>query len=299
MKRESSRTLGRYLCGAIVVFLFLGTRGALRSQPNISNDEEMQSKAAESVKSLRMEEMTWPDIKSALEQGYTTVVVAAGSTEQHGPHLPTMTDTRIGDELAHRVAVKLGHTLQARTISVGCSSHHFGFPGTISLRGETLRMIVLDYAESLVRSGFKRIVFIPMHGGNFPIIQQALKEAQAAHQGIEIIGFTDMTKLIECLNAGSAEFGIKANESGSHAGENETSIMMALEKNLVITDRFAPGNIGSTGEKELKIMREQGMLALSKNGVLGDPRRASADKGEVYLNRLTEMLIREIKKQWH
>ena len=259
----------------------------------------MQSKASDSLKSIRMAEMTSPDIKSAIEQGYTTAVVAVGSTEQHGPHLPTMTDTRIGDELAHRVAMKLGHTLQASTITVGCSRHHLAFSGTISLRDETLRMIILDYVESLVRSDFKRIIFLPIHGGNFPIVQATLKEAQMAHQGIEIMGVTDQMKLLDCLNAASAEFGIKANESGAHAGESETSIMMALENNLVIKDRFAPGYVGLTGEKELKIISEQGMRVLTKNGVLGDPRKASADKGEIYLNRLTEFLIQEIKKQSH
>ena len=299
MKMESSHNLRMYLCWAIVISLYLCTRGALGSQLNISNNEEMPSKAADSVKSIRMAEMTSPDIKSAIEQGYTTVVVAVGSMEQHGPHLPTMTDTRIGDELAHRVAMKLAHTLQARTIPVGCSSHHLGFPGTISLRDETLKMISLDYIDSLIRSGFNRIVFLPLHGGNFPIIQQTLKEAQTTHQGIEIIGVTDVTKLLDCMNAASTEFGIKANESGLHAGESETSIMMVLEKNLVIKDRFAPGYVGLTGEKVLKIMREQGMQALTKNGVLGDPRKASADKGEIYLDRLTEFLIQEIKKQSH
>jgi creatinine amidohydrolase len=246
-----------------------------------------------------MAEMTWFDIKSAIDQGYTTVVVAIGSTEQHGPHLPTMTDARIGDELAHRAAMKLGHTLQASTITVGCSGHHLGFPGTLSLKNETLRMIILDYAESLIRSGFNRIIFMPIHGGNFPIVQEAVKEAQIAHQGIEIIGITDLAKLLECLSGASAEFGIKANEAGSHAGESETSMMMALEKNLIIKGRFAPGYVGMMGEKELKIMFEQGMRAFTTNGILGDPRKASADKGEIYLDRLTEFLIQEIKKQSH
>jgi creatinine amidohydrolase len=297
MKAESSRTLGRFLRWASVIALYLGTSGALRSQPNISNSGGIQSKAAEAVKNIRMTEMTWPDVKSAIEQGYLSVVVAVGSTEQHGPHLPTMTDTRIGDEAAHRVAIKLGHTLQARTISVGCSKHHLAFPGTISLREETLRMIILDYIDSLISSGFNRIIFIPLHGGNFPTVQATVKEAQKAHQGIEIIGVTDITGLVGSLTEASAEFGITVNEAGSHAGESETSLMMALEGNLVIKDRLAPGYVGLTGEKELKTMREQGIHVLTKNGVIGDPRKASADKGEVYLDRLTEFLIKEIKKQ--
>jgi creatinine amidohydrolase len=249
------------------------------------------------MKTIRMDQMTWPDIKTAIEKGYETVVVAVGSTEQHGPHLPTMTDTRIGDEATERVAMKLGHTLQAKTISVGCSSHHFGFPGTVSLREETLKMIIFDYIDSLVRSGFKRIVFLPMHGGNFSTVRAAVEEARDAHRGIEIIGVTDLAKLLDCLTAASAEFGISPSESGAHAGESETSIMLALEKNLVLPERFAPGYVGSAGEKEFKILREQGVGALTKIGVIGDPRRASAEKGEAYLDRLTEFLVRQIKNQ--
>jgi creatinine amidohydrolase len=225
------------------------------------------------------------------------VVVAIGSTEQHGPHLPTMTDTRIGDDVAERVTLRLGHALQANTIRVGCSSHHLGFPGTISIRDATLKMIILDYVDSLVRSGFTRIVLLPMHGGNFSTTRAAAEEAQIAHRGVKIVGVTDLAKLLDCLNAASAAYGIGASESGAHAGESETSIMLALEKDLVLKDRFAPGYVGPTGEKELKTVLEHGMAALTKIGVLGDPRRASAEKGEAYLDRLTEFVVGEIKNQ--
>ena len=70
------------------------------------------------MKTIRMEDMNWPDIKNALEQGFTTAVVGVGSTEQHGPHLPTKTDTLIGDLIGQRVALKLGLALQAKTICV-------------------------------------------------------------------------------------------------------------------------------------------------------------------------------------
>jgi creatinine amidohydrolase len=86
------------------------------------------------MKTIRMEAMNWPDVRTALAAGFTTAVVAVGSTEQHGPHLPTMTDTRIGDAMAHRVALKLGNALQARTIPVGVSEHHLAFGATVSLK---------------------------------------------------------------------------------------------------------------------------------------------------------------------
>jgi creatinine amidohydrolase len=243
---------------------------------------------------IRMEEMNWPDIKRAIESGFTTVVVAVGSTEQHGPHLPTMTDARIGEAVAERVARKLGRTLLARTIDVGMSDHHLAFAGTISLKAETLRLILRDYAASLVRHGFKRIIFIPMHGGNFATVRLAVEEARKAHPGIDVTDYTDLLGLVGFLNELSAIYGVSAEESGAHAGESETSMMMALEGGLVVTDRFAPGYLGQFGEAEKVLMFEKGMPAISSNGVLGDPRTASAKKGEAYLERLADFVVSKI-----
>lgn len=226
--------------------------------------------------------------------GFTTAVVAVGSTEQHGPHLPTMTDARIGDAMAHRVALKLGNALLARTIPVGCSEHHLAFGATISLKPETLRLIVRDYVDSLVRDGFERIIFLPSHGGNFGPLAQAIEDARKAHPGVKITGYTDLVGLVGCLYRVSAEFGVSEGDSGAHAGENETSLMMFLEPNLVVRDRFAPGYLGPLGEKEIQTIFEQGMPALTANGVLGDPRQASAEKGEVYLEKLASFLVDQV-----
>ena len=246
------------------------------------------------MKTIRMEEMNWPDVKAAVAAGYTTVVFAVGSTEQHGPHLPTMTDTRIGDAAAHRLAQRLGKALQARTIPVGVSEHHLAFGATISLRPETLKLVVRDTIDSLVRDGFHRIIALPSHGGNFGPVAQAIEEARAVHPGVEITGCTDLFGLTGCLARASAEFGISEGESGAHAGENETSIMMALEPDLVATDRLAPGYVGPAGEREFGIIMEQGMPALTENGILGDPRQATAEHGRVYIERLTEFWAREV-----
>jgi len=246
------------------------------------------------VKTIRMEEMTWPDVRSALTAGYTTVVVAVGSTEQHGPHLPTMTDTRIGDAMAHRVALKLGNALLARTIPVGVSEHHLAFGATISLKPETLKLIVRDYVDSLVRDGFRRIIFLPSHGGNFGPLAQAIEDAREAHPDVAITGYTDLFGITGLLNRASATFGISEGESGAHAGENETSLMMFLEPDLIARDRFAPGYVGPLGEKEVQVIFERGMPALTENGVIGDPRTASAEKGEVYLERLASFLVSQV-----
>ncbi len=246
------------------------------------------------MKTIRMEEMNWPDVRAAVTAGFTTAVVAVGSTEQHGPHLPTMTDTRIGDAMAHRVALKMGDALQARTIPVGISDHHLAFGATVSLKPETLMLIVRDYVDSLVRDGFRRVVFLPSHGGNFEPVARAIEDARRAHPGMDITGYTDLLAFMGFLSRASAEFGISEEESGGHAGESETSFMMALEPDLVTRDRLAPGYLGPTGEREIRIVLEKGMPALTQNGVMGDPRKASAEKGEVYLEKLADFLVAAI-----
>ena len=246
------------------------------------------------MKTIRMEEMTYPAIRAAIEGGCRTAVVAVGSTEQHGPHLPTMTDARIGDALADLVARKLGGALVARTVDVGVSEHHLAFGGTLSLKPETLELILRDYADSLVRSGFTRIVFVPTHGGNFPAVEAAIAAARAAHPGIDVTGYTDLLGFAGSLNLASAEFGVSAEASGAHAGESETSIMMFLEPGLVDRERFAAGYLGPLGVAEVKRILERGMPDLTPNGVLGDPRDARAEKGSVYLDRLADFLVGKI-----
>lgn len=246
------------------------------------------------MKTVCMEEMTAPDIRSAIEGGFTTVLVAVGSTEQHGPHLPTMTDTRIGDAVVERVARILGNALKARSVPVGVSHHHLAFGGTVSLKPDTLRAVLRDYIDSLARCGFRRIVLLPTHGGNFPTVLETIDAAQDAPPGVDVTGYADLMGLMTFLNSLSAGFGVTEEEAGGHAGENETSMMMALEPGLVVPERFAPGYLGPTGEAEFKMILEQGMPALTPNGVLGDPRNASREKGEVYIERFARFLAEKI-----
>lgn len=246
---------------------------------------------------IRMEEMTAPDIRAAMERGFTTVVVAIGSTEQHGPHLPTMTDTRIGDEYAHRVALRLGNALQARTVPIGASEHHLAFGGTISISTDTLRAVLRDVVSSLVRCGFERIVLLPSHGGNFDTVQEVIEEARTSHPGVVVTGYTDLVELGEFLAGSSARYGVSAGAAGMHAGESETSIMLALEPELVRPERFAAGYLGPFGEEQVRVVLEQGMPSLSGNGVLGDPTGATAERGESYLEALADFVTAKLSER--
>ncbi|MHA1168521.1 MAG: creatininase family protein [Candidatus Hodarchaeales archaeon] len=250
------------------------------------------------MKTIRIEEMNWPDIKEALEKGFTTVIVGIGSNEQHGPHLPTCTDALTGDIISNMIASRLGKTLQAPTINVGCSDHHMPFPGTISLRRSTLQALIHDYANSLVRHGFSRIIFIPSHGGNFVPLQEVTTVLQEEHSDVEIISMTDLAEFIDVLNAVSSKFGVTSEEAGAHAGETETSIMLALKGELVKKERFQTGYTGPMGSEETQLLFEDGMPALSSIGVLGDPVKATAEKGSIYLETIVDYLVDKIHSQF-
>ena len=248
------------------------------------------------MKTVRMENMNWPDIKDKINNGFTTAVFAIGSTEQHGPHLPLITDSLIGDVIALKVAEKLGNALQAPTIRVGLSEHHLSFPGTISLKPETLKAVIHDFVDSLKTHGFKTIVLLPSHGGNFATVGKVVEELQQKHPDLKIVGFTDLQAFVNAMITYSGEYGVTAYDAGAHAGESETSFILALAGDLVQTDRYAPGYLGPLGEKEVNIIFEQGMPALSEKGVLGDPTTATAERGEVYIEKTADFVVGELKK---
>ena len=141
------------------------------------------------MKTIKIFDMNWPDIGEAIEQGFDSIIIAVGAIEQHGPHLPLKTDSLIGEELTHSIAKKLGKTLQGPTINVGCSEHHMEFPGTVSILDSTLKSIISDYTQSFVKHGFKNIIFIPSHGGNFAAMGEVIEKLQEQYPDNNVIGY--------------------------------------------------------------------------------------------------------------
>ncbi len=248
------------------------------------------------MKTLRMEEMNWVDIKKAIDDGFKTVIIGVGSTEQHGPHLPTKTDALIADVLVNLIAQNLKNALQAQTIRVGCSDHHLPFPGTISLKKSTLKAIIHDYIESLQKHGFQNIIFIPTHGGNFNPLKEVIEDAQEKYPKIKIFGFTDLMGFVGAGDKIAAEFNITKEVAGAHAGEVETSQMLALAEDLVEKKRFQPGYLGVLGEEEVELLFKKGMPSLTEIGVIGDPTNASKRRGKHYIQKIAEFLTDEIIK---
>jgi creatinine amidohydrolase len=245
---------------------------------------------------VRMSEMKWVDIQEAMNRGFSTVVFGVGSNEQHGPHLPTCTDSLIADDLANRVAKKLGKTLQAPTINVGCSEHHMAFPGTIDVKPETLKSLIRDYCVSLEKNGFKNIIILPSHGGDFNPVREATDELNQSLEHANVISYTNLTGLLRFLAGFSLKHGVSAPESGAHAGESETSMVLAIRKDLVDMKRAEPGFVGNYEEK-IPIIWKQGIKAVTNNGVVGDPRKAEGGKGQEYMELWAEKMADFVRKQ--
>jgi creatinine amidohydrolase len=248
------------------------------------------------VVKIQISDMRWVDIQKALDRGFSTVVFGVGSNEQHGPHLPTSTDSLIAEALAHKVAVKLGKALQAPTINVGCSEHHMAFPGTISIKPETLKSLVRDYCVSLAKHGFKNIIILPSHGGDFDPVRQVADELNQSLKETKVISFTDLGSLFRLLAGFSLKHGVSAPESGAHAGESETSMVLAIRKDLVDMEYAEVGFVGNYEDK-VQLIWSQGIKAVTKNGVVGDPRKAEASKGEEYLELWAEKMVDFVRKQ--
>ena len=240
-----------------------------------------------------LEEMVWPEVESALEAGTRTAIVAVGSIEQHGPHLPLNMDTLDGDELSRRVASELGDALAAPTIRPGCSGHHMEFPGTITVPPETLMDIVRAYCRSLDEHGFEYIVLVPTHGGNFGPVKTVAPDI-AREIDAAVIPLADLDEHMALLNEGLTEAGVEYDQDVIHAGAAETAMVMAIDEGLVREDQFDRGPEGDISPARLL---SEGFRSITENGVLGDPTEATAEAGETIVERVVEAYVEQIEAE--
>jgi creatinine amidohydrolase len=240
---------------------------------------------------VELDRMTWREVRAEQERGRDTVVVAFGATEQHGPHMPLATDALLGDHLARLVADSLDAFL-APTVRLGCSEHHLEFPGTLSLAEGTFGAIVSDLVRSFARGGFASAVLLPTHGGNFGPLATALERLGPTPE-IEVRALTDLGALFTIAQLGTEEHGVPLGEGGVHAGEWETSMLMAIHPELVHGER---GEAGYTGDPQAAIgaIFGAGVHTVAQNGVIGDPRSASAEHGARYWDKVLEVTLAAI-----
>ena len=241
---------------------------------------------------VELDKLTWPEVRAQIAEGRDTVVIAFGATEQHGPHMPLATDALLGDRLAHDLADRLD-AFVAPTVRVGCSAHHVGFAGTMSIADETFHALVADLVRSLAGGGFRRIVLVPTHGGNFGPLGAAIEKLGEV-EGVRVDALTDLSVLFQVAILGQDEHGVPLNQGGLHAGEWETSMMLALHPELVHMDRAEAGFTGDPQEAIGTLFRDGGVASLAENGVLGDPAQASPEHGRRYWDRAVELALESL-----
>jgi creatinine amidohydrolase len=237
---------------------------------------------------MHVADRTWPELA---EYDGTLALVPMGSTEQHGPHLPTGTDHIIARELARAAADRTGY-LCTPVVSIAASAHHRQFPGTLWVDAPVFR----DYVESLTRNlayhGIDRVVYVNAHGGNVQHLREVgrrLREDETAY-AIEWMWDESIPDLVDDL----FEY------NGPHGGPKETAMIQHLEPELVREDRLADARDG--GVRDMAAFAESDSFVHgartfydtvdnSANGVFGDQTDATGEKGAELFAAATDQLV--------
>jgi mycofactocin precursor peptide peptidase len=235
----------------------------------------------------RLAEMTWPAVAGAVAAGAATVILPLGATEQHGPHLPLGTDTFRAVALADRLAAILPDALVAPALPIGCSDEHQGFAGLLSLDKETLAGVIVDCAHRMASWGVGRLMLLSAHGGNGDALDLAAARLAEEVPGLRVVVLGCATALSDAILAVAASEGIAADAVGLHAGEGETSEMLALRPDLVLMERIVPGCRESLADL-MPRLRQGGLRSVTPTGTLGDASNADGARGARYLAAETE-----------
>jgi creatinine amidohydrolase len=221
----------------------------------------------------------WWDARDHLAAG-GPIILPWGAYEQHGPHLPLDTDTAMASELARRLAARFGAWLLP-AVNYGETANNAGFPGTLSLSFDTVRAILLDLCAALSRHGARHLIVVNGDFGN----QAPLK--LAARQARQQFGIRVLVVDYPGLEAAAAEV-LETRPAAPgfyHADEFETSAMLAIAPDAVRMDRAAPEYPGFPTTYPALFAE---LDTISVSGVFGDPRSASAGKGRLLLENLTQ-----------
>ena len=266
--------------------------------------------AQEEAKALVLQEMSWTDVAEYLKTS-DMVIIPLGSTEQHGPHMPLGTDFYEAVGMSKMISAKTG-VVVAPVLLSGYSVYHSGFAGSLSLKPETMEQVLFETAEMLMKYGFRRFMFFNYHGGNHIV------ESKVIHR----INHTTEASAV-AIGAGASFQTYSDDIPGvydTHAGINETSIMLYLKPELVKMERAEKPKFKASpkiqeivdlGRKDPELYAllssVQGVPEetkkggasheLSSNGIwsTGDPKRATRERGEKTVNAMVTSAVKFIE----
>jgi len=241
--------------------------------------------------SMYLHDLTWPEVRDLLPE-IKMAIIPVGSTEQHGPHGCFDYDAAVSREFSKRLGLRLfPHVLVAPGIQIGVSGHHIHFPGSLTLRPETLISVIMDVAWSLRQYGINRFFIANGHGGNIPSIGVAANRLKQE--------YGDTVSYATVPYEGVRDIWTKhaKTEINGHSCEIETSVMMYLWPQSVRQDRLTKGELQPgyvEGLKRSKVFPNEALYfdEMTANGALGDATFASAEIGrelvETALDRYAE-----------
>ena len=248
----------------------------------------------------RYDRLTWPEIREAAREG-RVILLPVGSTEQHGPHLPLEVDNFLCREVCEGAArLAAGEALVMPQVSYGFNWHHIDFPGTIGIGWESLVRFLLDIVKSVAHHGFRKVLIVNGHGSNRPLVEVAARQATMDYEVI-CAGFSYFELAREAIQS------VRESPKGwaAHADELETSLYLYLRPEGVRRELMAAENNMLPSEFWWQDVAEGGRIGMmewwstfSRTGVLGDPTKATAEKGKALYEAATRelaALIREFR----
>ena len=241
---------------------------------------------------LLLEHLSWLEIRDRLQEGFFRVIVPVASVEQHGYHLPENTDAVLGEACALLTAEKLGNTLVAPVIRPGISPHHMAMPGTLTLRPETLEMILEDYVHCYFQHGFQEIIFLSSHGGNVKFCEKVSAKIRQ-QTGKAVYAVSDVPTPPELRTLEEMQ-NLPAGTNGGHADERETAQMLTLVPELVDMTKAEAGYCGELSPETLERFFTEGVTCLTDVGCVGDPRPAQLDRGFWYREHSATQIAEQI-----
>jgi creatinine amidohydrolase/Fe(II)-dependent formamide hydrolase-like protein len=244
--------------------------------------------AAGPASSAYLEDLTWTELRDRIAAGATTVLVPIGGTEQSGPQMALGKHNQRVKVIAGRIAQKLGNAVVAPTIAyvpegaVEPPAGHMRFAGTISISEAAFEALLEGAARSFRQHGFREIVLLGDHGGYQKSLERVaakLNREWAARPGAKVIALVDYYRVsqIDFVEALKAK-GFSVDEIGTHAGLADTALTLAIDPAMVRADALATA--AKAGPRE---------------GVHGDPRRATAELGQIGIALQVERSVQVIR----
>lgn len=231
--------------------------------------------------------MTWPEV--AALPAATPVVLPIAALEQHGGHLPVFTDSLLLGEVVRRAAERLGdRVLFAPLLWLGNSDHHMDFPGTMSASPRVYLDLLKDMVRNMLAHGFRRVLLLNGHGGNIVPAQQAMFELRQEHRQRGDLLLLSSTYWTLGGDPHRTDPAFRQTQMG-HACEWETSMMLRLAPHLVRdVSRVEPVEPGHPFEPA-----HRGWITKDRSaaGHIGDPRPATAEKGETLFRLFTDDVV--------